>query len=74
MALIKKFIQKKKAKIRAREEANIRSDFRIVERDGSIYLTHYSVAFMKVPASTKADDVTKMLNEARDTAIEFERL
>ena len=74
MTSIKKYIADKKEKIRMQDEANIRSDFKVVERGGFLWLTHCGVAFMKVSSLSYADDVAKELNKARECAVEFERL
>lgn len=74
MNKIKEIIEKRKEKAQIEKEAVLKSDFRVVERGGALWLTHCGVAFMKVPAATKSEDVAKMLNDARSNAIEFVKL
>lgn len=74
MNKIKEIIEKRKEKAQIEREAVLKSDFRVVERGGSLWLTHCGVAFMKVPATTKSEDVAKMLNDARANAIDFVKL
>lgn len=57
-----------------REEMTIKGKFKVTEGGGWLWLTHDGVAFMKVASLAKAEDVAKALNEARECAVEFERL
>lgn len=74
MKTIKEFIADKKEKCRLQNEANLKSEFKVVERGGFLWLTHNGVAFMKIASLSKAEDVTKELNKARECAVEFDRL
>lgn len=71
---LKKIIKKRKQKKMFEKEAMIKAEFGIVERDGDIWLTHCGVAFRKITAHTSANEIATILNTARETALEFERL
>lgn len=74
MKKIRDFIEDRKNKARLQNEANLRSDFKVVERGGFLWLTHNGVAFMRVSNLAQAEEVTKELNKARECAVEFERI
>lgn len=74
MGTIKEYFADKKEKYRLQEEANLKADFNVEERAGSLWLTHRGVAFMRVANLSQAEEVTKELNKARECAVEFERL
>lgn len=74
MRTIKQYIEYKKEQSRLQDEAQLKSRFKVVERNGLLWLTHCGVAFMKVASLAKAEDVAKALNDARNTAVEFEKL
>lgn len=74
MKNLREIIDARKQKAQFERESELKADFRVVERNGVLWLTHMGVAFMKVAALAKAEDVAKELNNARETAIEFERL
>lgn len=74
MKTIKEYITAKKDEWRLQDESNLKSEFKVVERGGCLWLTHRGVAFMKIADSAQAEDITKELNNARECAIEFERL
>lgn len=52
----------------------IRKEFNVTERDGSLWLTHNDTAFMKVSSLSPAESVTSELNRVRESAVEFARL
>lgn len=66
--------EKSRMKSKAQKNEQLRSEFKVVERNGCLWLTHLDVAFMKVAPLSKAEDVAKELNKARENAIEFGRL
>lgn len=72
MTWLKKYISSKKEEMQQQNIAHIRASFDIEERNGAMWLTHAGVAFMKVDDYTSASQAAKMLNEARDCAIEFD--
>ena len=74
MKNFKKYISDRKEKYRMQYEANIRSDFKVQEKSGSLWLTHNGIAFMKVDENANASDVAKLLNTARNCAVDFEGL
>lgn len=74
MQTIKEYIRNKKEKAQSQYEADVRADFRVVEKGGFLWLTHQGIAFMKVESTSKASDVAQRLAHARDTAIEYENL
>lgn len=74
MKMIDNFINNRKEEYRKRRDEAIRESFDITERGGCMWLTHNGVAFMKVASLANAADIAKTLNDARDCALEFERL
>lgn len=74
MEVIRKYVDGIKAKNRADDENRIRSQFKVVERNGKLWLTHSGVAFMQIPADATADGVAKMLDNARGVAVEYEEI
>lgn len=74
MKSIKEFIENKKQKIRLQKEAELKSEFQVVERANRLWLTHNGVAFMDFPKDVKTEDVTESLNKSRLAAIIFEKL
>lgn len=74
MKKLREIIDAQRTKAQFEKEAMLKSEFKVVERNGSLWLTHMGVAFMKVASLAKAEDIAKELNKARETAIEFERL
>lgn len=63
-----------KEKSTANEIAAIKSDFKVCEKDGKIYLTHNGYAFATMPKESTAAEIAAKLNEARKAALEFEGL
>lgn len=74
MKTIKKYFTEQKEKYRLQHQEILRESFDVAERSGYIWLTHNGVAFMKVGELSQASDIAGMLNEARECAVEFERL
>lgn len=74
MKKLKEIIEKSKEKERIKFLALLRAEFSVIERGGVLWLTHRGVAFAKIPKDSIADNVTKMLDDARSAAVEFERL
>lgn len=74
MKTIEQWWNSHKNKNRINEVRNIRSDFKICERNGLIYLTHNGYAFATMPKHATADEIATKLNEARQAALEFEGL
>lgn len=71
MKKIQKMIESYRNRNREADERFIRSEFKVTERNGSLWLTHCGVAFMKVSSLSSAEGVASELEKARDTAIEF---
>lgn len=57
---------------RTERVAELRSMFAVEERGGALWLTHSGVAFKRVSGSASAAEVASELNNARDTAVNFE--
>lgn len=74
MKTFSQIIDERKEKIRLQNEADIKSEFSVKERAGFLWLTHNGIAFMKINGNANASDVARMLNTARDCAVEFERI
>lgn len=71
MQLIKNWIEKQKLKNLEQKANDLYNEFDVVERDGSLWLTHMGVAFKKLDKEKTAQDVAIELIEARRTAITF---
>lgn len=74
MKTIKQYIADQREQSRLQKESRLRAEFNVVERDGYLWLTHQGVAFSRIDLNMQAIDVASMLNDARETAVEFERL
>lgn len=51
-----------------------KSDYKVSEKNGKLYLIHQGYAFDVMPLSATAEEITAKLNEARRAALEFEGL
>lgn len=47
-------------------------DFRVVERNGKMYLTCCGTAFAEISTHASASEIVTLLNYARKAALEFE--
>lgn len=74
MKTLKQWRTELKSKARQNELENIKTDFKVTEKNGKIYLTHHGYAFMTMPKDATADEIATKLNEARKAALEFEGL
>ena len=74
MRKIKEIIDEHKAKAQFEREAEIKSEFLVVERNGALWLTHAGIAFKQVESGMSSEEVAKEVNAARETAIKFARL
>lgn len=74
MNKIRQYFHNRKERKRLEDEARLKSEFRVVERNGYLWLTHEGVAFMKIESLSYAADVASELKKARETAIEFKGL
>lgn len=72
--LIKEFIEKRRASFRNEREAELMSEFKVVERGGSLWLTHNGTAFLHFSSLINAKNVTDTLHDVRETAVKFDRL
>ena len=54
--------------------AAFKSDYKVSEKDGKIYLIHNGYAFAVVKDNTSASEIAAKLNAARDAALEYEGL
>lgn len=74
MKTIKELIERRKDKYRRQAEVNLKSEFKVKERGGILYLTHNDVAFKIIDTNASAADIAMALEEARAAAINFEGL
>ena len=74
MERLKQLIEKRKEKSRMRRDAELKSEFKVVERNSELWLTHNGVAFMKMPWDMQAHDVAYKLAKVRETAVTFDKL
>ena len=71
MNRIKKYFKERKERERLQEESRLKSEFAVVERGGSIWLTHDGVAFIEFDYCVDAEYIAKTIGRCRDTAIEY---
>lgn len=74
MKTFQQMIKEKKEKWNAMAEERIKSEFRVVERDGTIYLTHNDVAFMSIDDNATAKVIAQKLEVVRNTAVKYAKL
>lgn len=74
MKNLKQLIETRRAKVRLNAETELKSQFGVVARGESLWLTHCGTAFAEVPSTASAEEVTKQLNMVRESAVKFERL
>lgn len=74
MKTIKEIVAERRLKAKEEHELEIRWQFKVVERGGSLWLTHEGVAFFEIPSGKTASEVAKMLNGARTAAITYDGL
>lgn len=74
MERLKQLIEKRKEKTRLQKDAELMSEFQVVERGGYIWLTLNGVAFVKFEDGRDVSDITDALKETRKYAIEYSRL
>lgn len=72
--LVKRAWTKHKEKSANNNISGIRSDFRVCEKNGKIYLLHNGYAFAAMQKDATATEIAEKLNAARDVAVEFEGL
>lgn len=51
----------------------IRSEFQVCERNGKLYLVNYDTAFEEISPDATAEEIVKLLFQARAAAEEFEK-
>lgn len=74
MKTISQFINDKKEQWATQEIERVKSDFKVMERGGILFLTLNGVAFAEIEGKTSANEIADKLNVARDTAVKFEKL
>lgn len=74
MERLKQLIEKRKEKTRLQKDAELKAEFKVVERAHKLWLTHNGVAFMEMPWDMTASDVASKLAEVRETAIIYDKL
>lgn len=72
--LIRNWIDKKKNKYRRQRDNDIRDEFKVVELDGKLWITHNGTAFAEIDSIQSADEVANRLLKARETAIRYDKL
>lgn len=70
--IFKKWLTKYQAKEMKRRAGSIFEDFKVIEKDNKIWLTHMGFAFKEIPNNKSAAEIAKELNNARQTAIRYE--
>ena len=74
MKKITQWRAKYKEQVRKNQLENIKSDFKVAEKNGKIYITHHGYAFAVIAKDATAAEIASKLNEARKAALEFEGL
>lgn len=74
MKTIRQWWADRKESSRKNELENIKSGFKVAEKNGKIYITHHGYAFAVIAKDSTAAEIASKLNEARKAALEFEGL
>lgn len=74
MKTICQLIKDKKEQWNNQETERVKSDFKVMERGGILFLTFNGVAFAEMEGKATANEIAEALNLARETATKFERL
>lgn len=74
MKTIRQWWDDRKESSRKNEAENIKSGFKVAEKNGKIYITHHGYAFAVIAKDATAAEIASKLNEARKAALEFEGL
>ncbi len=68
MEILSRWLNDHKKKVQDRIAMGMRKEFEVVEKDGTLFLTHNGVAFDQIGKDTPAREIAMKLNTARDTA------
>lgn len=74
MNRIKQYFKNRKERERLEEEAHLKSEFAVVERGGSLWLTHDGVAFAEFESDDDAHYIASAIDKCRNAAIRYKRL
>lgn len=74
MNFIKNYIQNRRKKDEATKDARLKAEFEVTEKNGMLWLTHDGRAFARIEDGKTADEISRLLSEARIAAITFERI
>ena len=74
MMIFQNLIEAKREKYRATVRQMTKSEFRVAERDGSLWITHKGIAVIKLSEYASAKEIAEKLDECRNTALEYDRL
>lgn len=74
MKSISQLIKDKKEQWSEKEFERVKSDFKVTERGGILFLTFNGVAFAEMKGNATAAAIAEALNLARETASKFEKL
>lgn len=74
MKPIRDCLAQSKEKAKNRALVQLRSEFKVVESGGMLWLMHNDVAFAKIGPYASANEIATLLNNARNVAVEFEQL
>ena len=72
--ILRNWLDHKKEGFRKQRDHDIREEFKVVELDGKLWITHNGCAFAEMDPKQSADDVTHHLFKARETAIRYDKL
>lgn len=74
MNFIQKHIQKRRKRYEATIESRIKDEFGVIEKGGSLWLTHDGRAFMRIGSEMTADGIAELLGDARIAAVTYASL
>lgn len=74
MKILSRWLSDYKKKVQDRIAMEMRKEFEVVEKDGTLFLTHNGVAFDQIDRDTPAHEIAMKLNTARDTAQTYRML
>ena len=72
MNILKMWLEKQKLRNIEQRAEDIKNSFKIVYKEGRIYLTLQGIAFKEINPESKAEEVTRELEEACLTALKYD--
>lgn len=71
MNFLKALLEKQKSRTQHNKELDISSTFYVKEKDGKLWILHNGYAIRELDPSLTVEDIVKLLNMFRATAIKY---